>query len=798
METLLQDIRFGLRMLRAKPAFALIAVLTLALGIGANTAIFSVINAVLLRPLPYPEPERLLNMRFNESPLDVADVKAQSQTFEDLGGIVVQALDYTGSAEPLQVQTGMVTGGYFNTLGIQPAFGRTISYEDDKAGGERVIVLSHGFWQRQFGGEKEILDKTILLSGNNYTIIGVMGADFKSPRENPDAWAPVFVANPIAAQARGVHFLSTYCRLKKDVTAEQAAADMAIIDEWLATHYPEENKTRRTVLLPLQERVVGGVRPFLFILFGAVSLVLLIACANFANLMLTRAAARQQEIVIRTALGAGRGRLIRQLLTESALLACLGGAVGLLFAWWGLDLLVTLKPANLPRLDAITIDGRVLIFTLGISLLTGLIFGLIPALHSSKLNINEALKEGGRSSTTGGARGRLRSVLVVSELALALVLLIGAGLLIKSLFLLRDVKTGFNPENLLTMRLELPEARYKEIPKQMQFRNSLIEAVNSLPGAQGALISELPLSGYRLNHNFVIEGRPALAPGTEPDIETRSVTRDYFQTMGIPLQNGRQFTAQDREGATFVGMINESAAREYFPNENPIGARIRWARGPKDKWITIAGVVGDVKHFGLGLPERSAIYTLYEQQDQPWKRWMYLVVRSQSDAAAMTGAVKEKIRSIDHQLPATNVNLMTEVMAESLAAQQFNMLLLGLFAMVALLLAVVGIYGVISYSVSQRTHEIGIRMALGAQTRDVLGLVLTQGLRLAVTGVALGLLAAFALTRVMESLLFGVSATDPLTFVSIALLLASVALLACFVPARRAAKTDPMVALRYE
>jgi putative ABC transport system permease protein len=798
METLLQDIRFGLRMLRAKPAFTLIAVLTLALGIGANTAIFSVVNAVLLRPLPYPEPERLLNMRSNQSSLDVVDVKAQSQAFEDIGGIVVQALDYTGSGEPLQVQTGMVTGGYFNTLGIQPALGRTISYEDDKAGGERVIVLSYGFWQRQFGGENEILDKTILLSGNNYTVIGVMGADFKSPRENPDAWAPVFAANPIAAQARGVHFLSTYCRLKKGVTAEQAAADMAIIDEWLATHYPEENKTRRTVLLPLQERVVGGVRPFLFILFGAVSLVLLIACANFANLMLTRAASRQQEIVIRTALGAGRGRLIRQLLTESAMLACLGGAVGLLFAWWGLDLLVTLKPANLPRLDAIAIDGRVLIFTLGISLLTGLIFGLIPALHSSKLNINEALKEGGRSSTTGGSRGRLRSVLVVSELALALVLLIGAGLLIKSLFLLRDVKTGFHPENLLTMRLELPEARYKEIPKQMQFRNSLIEAVNSLPGAQAALISELPLSGNRLNHNFVIEGRPALAPGTEPDIETRSVTHDYFRTMGIPLQNGRQLTAQDREGATFVGMINESAAREYFPNENPVGARIRWARGSKDKWITIAGVVGDVKHFGLGLPEQSAVYTLYEQQDQPWKRWMYLVVRSQSDAAAMTTAVKEKIRSLDPQLPATNVNLMTEVMAESLAAQQFNMLLLGLFAMVALLLAVVGIYGVISYSVSQRTHEIGIRMALGAQTRDVLRLVLTQGLRLAVTGVALGLIAAFALTRVMESLLFGVSATDPLTFASIALLLAGVALLACFVPARRAAKTDPMVALHYE
>lgn len=797
-DEMFQDLRFAIRMLLKQPLFTFIAVFTLALGIGANTAIFSVVNAVLLRPLPYFEPERLLNTRWGQSPLDVADIKAQTQTFTDIGGIVVQALDYTESGEPVQVQTGMVTGGYFNTLGIQPAIGRNISYEEDVPGGERVIVLSYGFWQKYFAGEKNILGKTISLSGNTYTVIGVMPADFKSPRENPEIWAPVQVANPVAAQARGVHFLSTYCRLQKGITAEQAAGDMAIIDEWLATHYPEENKNRHTLLIPLQERIVGGARSTLFILFGAVSLVLLIACANFANLMLTRAASRQQEIVIRTALGAGRGRLIRQLLTESALLAFLGGIAALFFAWGGLTLLVALKPANLPRLDSINIDWRVLLFTLGLSLFTGLLFGLIPAWNASKPNLNEALKEGGRSSTAGGKRGRLRNILVVSELALALVLLIGAGLLIKSLFLLRDVKTGFNSENLLTMRLELPEARYKEIAKQIQFRNSVVESVNSLPGAQAAMISELPLSGSRLNHNFVIDGRPPMAPGSEPDIETRSISHDYFNTMGIPLREGRDFTAQDRQGTTFVGIINESAVREFFPNENPIGARLRWARGSKDAWITIVGVVGDVKHYGLGLPEESAVYTLYEQQDQPWKRWMYLIVRTQSDTSALSGAVKEKIHSVDNQIPATKTSLMSEVMAESLAEQRFNMLLLGIFAVVALLLAVVGIYGVISYSVSQRTHELGIRLALGAQTHNVLSLILLQGLKLAVTGVALGLLAAFAVTRVMESLLFGVSATDPLTFAGIAMLLASVALLACFFPARRAAKTDPIIALRYE
>jgi putative ABC transport system permease protein len=565
----------------------------------------------------------------------------------------------------------------------------------------------------------------------------------------------------------------------------------------LAQQYPEDNKGRRTVLLSLHDRVVANTRSSLQILLGAVSLVLLIACANFANLLLARAAGRRQEIVIRAALGAGRGRLIRQMLTESTMLSVLGGLGGLLLAKWGIDLLTALKPANLPRLSSIGIDGWVLAFTLGVSILTGVVFGLVPALTASKLDVNEALKEGGRASTGGVARHRVRSLLVVSEIALALVLLIGAGLLIKSIWKLRTIDPGFNPENLLTMRIELPESRYKEIPKQIQFRDRALEAVNAIPGVQSALISELPMT-ENLMHNFVIDGRPQVAPGEEPELETRTVAGDYFRTMGIPVLQGRDFNAQDRADSTTVGLVNESFVREYFPNEDPIGARIAWARGNPRRWMTIVGVVGDVKQYGLNLPELPAFYNSYEQQDQPWKRWMYLAVRSDINTTSVASQVKGQIWSVDKQIPVTKLRTMNEVMAASLAAQRFNMTLMGIFAAVALVLAAIGIYGVISYSVTQRTHEIGIRMALGAETGDVLSIVLRQGLQLAGIGVAVGIGAAFVLTRLMSSLLFGVSTTDPVVFVTISLILTGVALGATFIPARRATKVDPMIALRYE
>jgi len=798
MESLLHDLRYSLRLLIKKPTFTALAIITLALGIGANTAIFSVVNSVLLRPLPYPQPERLVTMRSNQSVPDLDDIKAQSQSFEYLGGVVMQPLDYTGEAEPIQVQAALCNADLFKALGAQAAIGRVISDEEDRYGGEPVVVLSHGFWQTHFAGDAGVIGKPIQVSGNTYTVIGVMRADFVMPTEVPDLWGSVRVVNPVAARFRGVHFLRNYLRLKPGVTLAQARAEMENVDAWLAAQYPEENKNRHTVLLALQERVVANSRSTLLVLFGAVGLVLLIACANFANLLLARAAARRQELVIRAALGAHRWRLVRQMLTESTVLSLLGGAGGLVLAMWGVDLLVALKPPNLPRLASIGIDGWVLAFTLGVSILTGVLFGLLPALNATRLEAGEALKESGRTSTGNAARLRARSLLVVSEIALALVLLIGAGLLIKSLWRLQTVDPGFNPEGLVTMRVELPEARYREIPKQTQFRERVLESINAIPGAQASMISELPMSGENLMHNFVIDGRTPLAPGTEPELETRTVAGDYFRTMGIPLIAGRDFGPQDRDGAPMVGVVNQSFVREYFPNEDPIGGRIAWARGNPRKWMTIIGVVGDIKHYGFGLPELPAFYTSYMQLDQPWKRWMYVAVKSDRNAGALIGEVKSQIWKVDKAIPVTKLRSMAEVMAASLGAQRFNMTLMGIFAAVALVLAAVGIYGVVSYSVTQRTHEIGIRMALGAGSGDVLKIVLRQGLMLAGLGVGIGLGAALAVTRVMSTLLYGVSTTDPIVFGAISIVLAGVALGATFIPARRAAKVDPMIALRYE
>jgi putative ABC transport system permease protein len=659
-------------------------------------------------------------------------------------------------------------------------------------------MLSHELWQREFGGDERIIGKTIPLSGNVYTIIGVMPAGFDTPREHTEAWVPVHIANPIAANFRGVHFLRTYGRLASGVSIEQARSEMQVIDNNLATQYPADNKNRSTVLIPLHERIVGQSRTPLLVLFAAVGLVLLIACANFANLLLARAAEREREFIIRAALGAGRWRLIRQLLTESVMVAVVGGMVAVLLAVWGTSLLVALKPENLPRLQEIGVDARVLGFTFGLSLLTGVIFGLLPAWAASRGGVNEALKEGGRSATAGSARQRLRSAFVVVELAVALILLVGAGLLIKTFWQLRSIETGFNPDHLLTMRVELPETRYKEISKQTQFRTRVLEGMNSLPGVQAAMVSELPLSGDSLDHNFLIDGRPPIAPGDESSLETRSVMGDYFRTMQIPLRSGRDFGPQDFADKTpLVGIANEALVRQYFPGEDPLGKRIRWARDPEIHWITIIGVVGDVKHFGLDLPELPGLYSPYPQA-APWKRWMTLIARTQSDPAGMTQAVKEGVWRVDSQLPLTKVQTMNEVAAASFEARRFNMLLLAIFAGLALVLAAVGIYGVMSYAVTQRTQEIGIRMALGAQASDVLKLIVRNGMILTLIGTAAGLAGAFALTRLMATMLFGVTPTDVGTFATVSLVLIVVALLACYLPARRATKVDPLVALRYE
>jgi putative ABC transport system permease protein len=798
MDTLFKDIRFGVRSLLTRPAFAAVAIITLALGIGANTAIFSVINAVLLRPLSYEQPDRLVTFRSNQSALDLADVTAASKTFTKIGGEVLAPLAYTAGSEPVQIQVGQVSGGYFETLGINAARGRYITANDDQDGGPFVVVLSHALWQRQFGGDQNILGKTIPLSGNSYTVIGVMPAGFKSPRENTEAWTPVHISNPVAANFRGVHFLRTYGRLAPGVTLQQASAEMRLIDEQLAKQYPADNKNRSTALIALQERIVGQSRSALLILFAAVSLVLLIACANFANLLLARGAERGREIVIRTALGAGRWRIVRQLLTESILIAVVGGAIGVVFAWWGINLLIALKPANLPRLDEIGVDVRVFGFTLGVSLLTGLIFGLLPAWTASRAAATSGLKESARGASSSRSQQRLRNAFVVAELAVALILLVGAGLLVKTFWKLRNVEPGFNPEHLLTMRVELPETRYKDVEPQTRFRTQALANVNSLPGTQAAMVSELPLSGDSLNHDFLIEGRPPIAPGDEPSLETRSVMGEYFHVMQIPLKSGRDFQKQDFDpNAPLVGIANDEMVKQYFPNENPLGKRVRWARNPTVQWIEIVGVAGNVKHFGLDLPELPALYSPYTQINS-WKRWMSFAVRTQADPSAMTQAVKEQVWKVDAQLPITKVQSMNEVVAASFDARRFNMLLLTLFAGLALVLAAVGVYGVMSYAVTQRTHEIGIRMALGAQVGNVMRLVMKGGLVIAAVGVAIGLAGAFALTRLMSSLLFDVAPTDKATFAGVSLTLLLIALAACYIPARRATKVDPLQALRYE
>jgi putative ABC transport system permease protein len=658
--------------------------------------------------------------------------------------------------------------------------------------------LSHNLWVKQFNSDEQILGKAIPLSGDMYTVIGVMPETFVTPRDTTEAWTPVHVSNPVAANFRGVHFLKTYGRLAPGVNIEQARAEMRVIDQNLAAQFPAENKNRNTILFALHERIVGETRRSLFILFAAVGLVLLIACANFANMLLSRAAERQREFVIRGALGAGRWRLMRQLLIESLLLSLAGGVTAIVLAFWGTNLLVSFKPENLPRLSEIGVDGRVLGFTLGISILTGLIFGLVPAWAASRGRVGDALREGGRCATAGSARQRLRNAFVVAELAVALVLLVGAGLLIKTFWKLRSVEPGFNPDRLITMRIELPETRYKEVAPQTRFRKQVLAGMNSLPGVQAAMISELPLSGDSLDHDFLIENRPPIAPGDEPSLETRSVLGDYFKVMQIPLKQGRDFGPQDFDDkAPRIGIANDALVKQYFQNEDPLGKRIRWARDPEIHWIEIVGVVGDVKHFGLDLPEQPALYTPYTQIN-PWKRWMSIAARTQGDAAGTAQALKQEIWKVDAQLPVTKLETMSDVAASSFAERRFNMSLLSLFAGLALVLAAIGIYGVMSNAVTQRTQEIGIRLALGASTIDVLGLIVRNGLTLVVIGVAFGLAGAFALTRLMTTLLFGVTPTDGLTIFVVSAVLIAVALLACLIPARRATRVDPLVALRYE
>jgi predicted permease len=799
LETLFQDLRFAARMLLKNPGFTSVAVLTLALGIGANTAIFSVINGVLLNPLPYNNPRQLLVRKGNDSPPNVMDIQRQMRAFSQGGGINVEAMDYTGGAEPLQVRVGLVDAQFFETLGVPPMMGRIILPEEDVQGAPRLAVVSYSFWQNSLGSDPHALGRTIPLAGNSYTVIGVMPATFALPEQHADVFVSLWVGYPEAAADRGVHFMHTYWRLKPGFTLAQAQTDMAAIDRRLAEQYPAQEKDRKTQLIPLQEWLVGDVRPALLVLFGAVGLVLLIACANFASLLMARAVSHRQELVIRAALGAGRARLIRKTLTESTLLSLLGGAIGLVFAQWGTQVLLALRPEKLARLSGLHVDARVLLFVLAVSLLTGVVFGMAPAWIAAGADVAEALKGSGRTATSSTAGHRLRRILVTSELAIALVLLVGAGLLIKGFSRLRSMNPGFNSANVMTMYLQLPTTRYGEIPKQTQFRRELLTRLNLLPGVQAAMVTDIPLGGNYVDHRFVIDGRPPVAVGGEPEVQTLSVMGNYFHVMQIPLRAGREFTPLDREGQPLVAIVNEEIVREFFPHENPIGVRIRWAgdTGPP-QWMTVIGVVGDVKHSGLNQPTDPAVYTPFSQNDEAWRRFMTLAIRARDASPGLVEEVKKQIWSLDKQIPVSDVHTMEELLSVSLAQQRFNMFLLGLFAALALILAAVGVYGAMSYSANQRTHEIGIRTALGAQRRDVLRLVMRDGAKIALFGIASGIAGALALTRLMASLLFEVKPTDPATFAGVAILLALVTLAACYIPARRAMRVDPMVALRYE
>ena len=808
MATLWQDIRFGLRLMAKKPGFTFVGVLALALGIGANTAIFSVVNAVLLSPLPYQQSERLVWIWETNPTSDIKtepasmpnfnDWRTQNQSFEEMAAFGNSAFTLTSSeSEPERIGVTYTTANFFPLLGIKPFIGRSFSDEEHAQGKNRVVMLSYGLWQRRFGGNPKVAGQSITLNGNPYQIVGVLPQGFKNPvpaeRNAAELWIPLSLN--LDPNLRRSDFLSVVARLKPNVTLEQARAEMSTISSRLEQQYPGTNAGWGTIVLPLQERLIGDVRPTMWVLVGVVGFLLLIACANVANLLLARSAARQQEIAVRRALGAGRARLIRQFLTESVMFALAGGVLGSLLAMWGVEFLVRLSPGNIPRLSEVRISWQVLLFTFGISILTGVIFGLIPALHATNPNLTESLKEGGRSSTEGLRGARLRNALVVAEIAIALVMLVGAGLMIKSFIRLQGVDPGFKPERILAVDLALPAAKYKEAPQQTAFWEQLLGRVSQLPTVERtAAVSSIPLSGGDVL-GFVIEGRPDPPPNQVIDAQHRTVTPAYFETMGIVLIRGSGFAEQHNAAQPAVTIINEAMARKYWPGEDPIGKRINLGNPERSPWRTIIGVVKDIRQTALDEEPYPQMYSAYAQFPS---RAMTLVARTSSDPSSLVQSIRSELAVMDKDQPLYNVRTMEQVMSDSIARQRFSMLLIAIFAAVGLLLASVGIYGVMSYTVTQRTHEIGVRMALGASARDVLKMVVRQGMMLALVGTGLGLVAAFLLTRLISRLLFSVSATDPLTYVLISLLLIFTALLACWIPARRATRVDPMVALRYE
>ena len=805
MDTLFQDLRYGVRMLVKNPGFTFIAVLALTLGIGASTAIFSVIHAVLLRPLPYENPDQLVMLWEATPQMDTSvsypnfiDLRDNQTSLEQFAAFRRDSFNLTGAGEAERLQGRMVAHDFFDALRFNMLIGRDFTPEEDRAGGTPVVILNHGFWQRRFGGDQSIIDRPLTLNGQSFTVIGITPPEFQF-----GAGADIFV--PIGQwserfQSRGSHpGIYVLGRMKPGVTIEQARQDLDSIWAVLNEKFPDDVANRSTRIESLYDNTVQEVRPALWILFGAVGFVLLIACANVANLLLTRSSVRQKEIAIRAALGASRLRVVRQLLTESVLLSIIGGALGLLLALWGTDVLIKAVPEGIPRLGEAGINGWVLGFTFAVAVSTGIIFGLVPALHGSRPDLNETLKESGRGTT--GSRHVVRNVLVIVEVALALVVLIGAGLMIRSFMGLQDARLGFDARNLLTLNLSIP--RDKADPERVgAFFGELKQKTLALPGVESVAYSTgVPFLGAA-ETSFMIEGRPAPAQGEPPPMTVQYiVSPDYFKTMNIRLKKGRLIDESDKLGSQLVVVIDETFERTFFANEEAIGQHL--AMGPT-KGFRIIGVVDHVKHYGVDgqVPVESQFYIAFNQVPKEAMQVIAgraaLLVRTSTDPASLAEPVRAQVMATDPDQPVFNVRPMDQVVAASIAGRRFSMLLFTIFAGVALLLAAVGIYGVMSYSVTQRTHEIGIRMALGAKAADILRLVVKQGLLLALIGVGIGLTAAFILTRVMSNLLFGIEAADPTTFAGIAVILTIVAAVASYIPARRATKVDPMIALRYE
>ena len=813
MDSLLQDLRYAVRCLRKRPGFSLVVIFTLALGIGANTAIFSVVHAVLLSPLPYQEPDRLAVLwaknekknltQWPVSYLNMVDWRAQNQVFEHLAAIRNESFSLTDRDEPERVNALRVSVNIFSVLGVKPVLGRDFLPTEEQPGNAAVVMIGYGLWQRRYGGDPHLIGQTLTLDGKTYTAIGILPPWLKQPGvtytnlqpSGADVWIPL-VPNA-NEQNRTFANLRVIARLKPGATLARAQSEMDAITRRLEEQYPDSNANFSAVVEPLHAYLTGRMRLALWILLGVVGCVLLIACANVANLLLARATARQAEMAVRTALGATRWQLIRQLLTECMVLSLSGGLLGLLLAYQGVALLTSLSANSIPRVEEIGISREVLLFTLLISVLTGVIFGIVPAFRASQIQLTEALKEGKKGAAGGLRHRRLLGTLVVVEIALALVLLTGAGLMMRSFRSVMELDPGFDPHHVLTIFTPLPVANYKDQAQQFRFYERALERIKVVPGVQSAAgIFKVPLVGAA-SVNFTVQGQP-VPIGQEPSADYRTISSDYFRAMGMRLQAGRAFNERDTAEAPEVVVVNEELARRFWPGEDPLGKRLQIA-ADKTRWREVVGVLVNAKLDEIENPVAPAIYVPFRQNS--WRNALLissLIVRVDGDPRSLIPAIRQELRSIDPSLPITQIRTMEEIVAGSISQRSFNTALLVVFALVAGVLAVVGIYGVMSYTVTQRTHEMGIRMALGAQRSDILKMVTGDGAKLALLGIGVGVGAAVISTRLMASLLFGVGATDPLTFVVMALLLAAVTLLASYIPARRAAGTDPMTALRYD